>query len=558
MSTAKTAQHERKAEISPPNTTLRQPQLSGTVVVIVLLLAAVLFGLIRYRLRDVPLERDEGEYAYSGQLLLQGIPPYRLAYNMKLPGIYAAYAAMMAVFGQTATGIHLGLLAVNAATLVLLYLLAARMFGRLAGVVTACSWALLSTSSSVLGFEAHATNFVALPAILGILLLERALDFDNTWLMFLSGLCFGFAILMKQHGLFFALFGLLHLLFAPRHRDVASFLRRGANFAAAVAIPYAATCLLLYRANVLSQFWFWTVSYAGEYSKIGLRRAIRAFLETSTAVTAPAIYIWVLATFGLTALWWSRSARCHAVFILLLLGCSFLSLCPGGYFRPHYFILILPVIAMLSGVGVSAAAEKLAESSLRPKASYLPLIVFALCFGAAILHQRREFFVMDPNAVFASSYPGGPFFAAVQSANYIKAHSNPTDRIAVLGSEPEIYFYSQRHSATGYLYMYSLIVHQKYTGRMRQEFLTELKTNKPEYVVYVDVWDSWGERAGVAQAQPFLAQLQQYMNDGYERVESIDIGASSSTGPAEAARSSHSDSTGVIYVLRRKQDHAAP
>ena len=50
------------------------------------------FAVVRFRLRDVPLERDEGEYAYCGQLMLQGIPPYKLAYNMKLPGTYAAYA----------------------------------------------------------------------------------------------------------------------------------------------------------------------------------------------------------------------------------------------------------------------------------------------------------------------------------------------------------------------------------------------------------------------------------------------------------------------------------
>ena len=41
---------------------------------------------VRLRLLDFPLERDEGEYAYAGQLMLQGIPPYKLAYNMKLPG----------------------------------------------------------------------------------------------------------------------------------------------------------------------------------------------------------------------------------------------------------------------------------------------------------------------------------------------------------------------------------------------------------------------------------------------------------------------------------------
>jgi hypothetical protein len=53
------------------------------------MLAAIVFGVviaIRIRLLGIPLERDEGEYAYAGQLILQGIPPYKLAYNMKFPG----------------------------------------------------------------------------------------------------------------------------------------------------------------------------------------------------------------------------------------------------------------------------------------------------------------------------------------------------------------------------------------------------------------------------------------------------------------------------------------
>src|SRR5205814_80959 len=62
------------------------------------ILAAIVFGVviaIRIRLLGIPLERDEGEYAYAGQLILQGIPPYKLAYNMKFPGTYAAYAVIM-------------------------------------------------------------------------------------------------------------------------------------------------------------------------------------------------------------------------------------------------------------------------------------------------------------------------------------------------------------------------------------------------------------------------------------------------------------------------------
>ena len=42
----------------------------------VMLLIAIAFTAgLRIRLLDVPLERDEGEYAYAGQLILRAIPP---------------------------------------------------------------------------------------------------------------------------------------------------------------------------------------------------------------------------------------------------------------------------------------------------------------------------------------------------------------------------------------------------------------------------------------------------------------------------------------------------
>jgi hypothetical protein len=104
------------------------------------------FGLtfaIRIRLLGIPLERDEGEYAYAGQLMLQGIPPYKLAYNMKFPGIYAAYALIMSVFGQTITGIHLGLFLVNATTVALVFLLGRKLMNSAAGIAAAASYAVL-------------------------------------------------------------------------------------------------------------------------------------------------------------------------------------------------------------------------------------------------------------------------------------------------------------------------------------------------------------------------------------------------------------------------------
>jgi hypothetical protein len=117
-----------------------------------LILLVVLAVAVRLRLLALPLERDEGEFAYNGQLILQGIPPFKLAFNMKMPGIYAAYAGHHGgAFGESPSGIHFGLLLVNLGTSHLLFLLARRLLDPAAVPVCCAAYVLLSLSPAVLG-----------------------------------------------------------------------------------------------------------------------------------------------------------------------------------------------------------------------------------------------------------------------------------------------------------------------------------------------------------------------------------------------------------------------
>src|SRR6267142_5533026 len=117
--------------------------ISRLAAITIVAAVILLFAAIRWRLRYMPLERDEGEYAYAGQLVLQGIPPYELAYNMKLPGTYLGYAAILRVFGETAAGIHIGLLLVNGCATLLVFFLGRRVYGNLAGVTAAAGYAMV-------------------------------------------------------------------------------------------------------------------------------------------------------------------------------------------------------------------------------------------------------------------------------------------------------------------------------------------------------------------------------------------------------------------------------
>src|SRR5262249_14227353 len=161
--------------------------------------ALLLVALVRLRLADVPLERDEGEYAYAGQLILHGIPPYQQAYNMKFPGTYYAYALVMAVMGPTARGIRWGLLLVNAATALLVFAIGRRLYGAYAAAVAATAFAVLSVDPWIMGVFAHATHFVLLPALAGLLLLLEAPARRRAPWILAGGALLGLAGLVEQH-----------------------------------------------------------------------------------------------------------------------------------------------------------------------------------------------------------------------------------------------------------------------------------------------------------------------------------------------------------------------
>jgi Dolichyl-phosphate-mannose-protein mannosyltransferase len=513
-----------------------------------LLLIVVLFAVVRLRLRNMPLERDEGEYAYAGQLLLQGIPPYALAYNMKLPGTYAAYALLMAVFGQTPAGVHLGLLLVNAATTLLIYLLAVRLMGQLGGVIAAAAYALLSTSPSVMGLEGHATHFVVLAAVAGFLVLLKAIESCQNWLLLASGILLGLAFVMKQPGFLFPLFGGLYLLrttteSSPDWRKV---IRRCAVFSAGVVLPFALTCLLLWRAGVFRAFWFWTFSYASQYvSEVGFAQGMQQLWRALPHIIGPLWGIWAIAGVGLTALFWDAAARSRGVFLAGFFLFSFLAVCPGFNFREHYFILLLPALSLLAATAVVSVTRTLKENR-REVLALVPLILFASAFVYSLATQWYFLFVMDPVTASRVIYQPNPFPEAIQIGDYIRSHSPRDARIAVLGSEPEIYFYAHRHSATGYIYTYNLMEHQEYASQMQRQMIAEIEAARPELVVFVDVPYSWGVRPGSDTG--ILSWAQKYLQTQYEPVQTVHVlqlAPSPEVGPTEP-------SPFKVLIFRRK------
>ena len=508
---------------TPPNTPLPSRRLTLWPWLLVAL--ALLFaGGIRLRLLHVPLERDEGEYAYLGQLLLQGIPPYELLYTMKLPGTGLMYLLGMAVFGQTTTGIHLTLLAANSLTIIFVFLLGRRLAGPLAGALAAFAYAVMSISPAVVGLAAHATHFVVLFAVPATWLLLKATSEKRPWTLLASGVLFGLAFLMKQPGLCFGLFALAFLAWQTRrHHGVfsASFLRTLLIFGVGLTLPLILTCFALAAAGDFSRFWFWTFSYARHYETTltwqqGLHEHLLEHLRQNRDLSLAS---WLLALAGLLAGSQVRRLRSATNFLLGFWLFSFLGTAAGLYFRGHYFILLLPAFAILLGLAVVACRELMPAKFLPDVLRSLPIIAYGLILSWMVFYYAPLYFQWPVEQVGQQLYRENPFAEAVAVASLIEQHSAPDARVAVIGSEPEIYFYARRHSATGYIYTYPLMESQPYALVMQHEMAQEIEAVRPEFLVRVPYPLSWLPQPGASQ---FLTDwCTAYVTNFYDRVGTV-------------------------------------
>ena len=545
----------RPVQVVAPPKEVMSPATERYLVYFFLLLALVFALYVRGRLLGLPLERDEGEYAYMGQLILNGIPPYTEAFNMKLPGTYYMYALYMGLFGQSIEGIHLGLLITNVISIALLYFTGKKIVNPIAGAIAALSYSILSSAPEIYGLAAHATHFNVLFGLGGLWALLLVLENEKVRWVVGSGVLFGLSFVMKQQAVFLVLFGGIVLLiheFKRSPRNLKTSAARLSVFALAAATPYLCVVLVALSTGSFDQFWHWTVEYASQYAGVKTwAMASNLFMMTFKSIITGVWGFWVLGLLGAAALNFTALDGRKRLILTLFVLFSFLCVCPGFYFRNHYFIVFLPALSLLIGVAILFLNERAAKLKVSG-ARYLPLALFVLVAASSLYSHRKHFFTYSAEEVCTWQYGSNPFAQTLEIARYIQKNTTESDRIAVFGSEPQIYFYSKRKSATGILYVYPLMENQPYSLEMQQMTRADIEQNRPKYIVVVKSPFSWLIRED--SNRQILQWYEQYAVMHYDLVGVADIIGPGNTqyvwGEAALQYKVHGQAS--VFVLERR------
>lgn len=144
-----------------------------------------------------------------------------------------------------------------------------------------------------------------------------------------------------------------------------------------------------------------------------------------------------------------------------------ISLSGEGY--KHYFMSLLPVLVTLAGFFAYSWLQAAGGGQRRLASLWLLVLVLPFGYNGAF-------------TLIQMAHPGADLQTSTTTA-YIQAHTLPSDKILLWGSQTGIYFLSGRQSPTRFTHQFPLF-NPKYTDRAKvDEVLKDLQTKRPVLII---------------------------------------------------------------------------
>ena len=462
-----------------------------------------------------PFMRDEGLYATVAQWMLDGAVPYQDAFDNKPPLIFGWYSASFLLFGEHVWAPRLLVAILLSITTALVYVQGRLVFSHNGGVIAALAFAL---SIGIADFQTNANTeyFMLLPMVGALVAFTIGRRSGRLSWLLLAGVLSGLAVMTKQVAIFnFLALAAVPVLFGVREgglralvsgRVIRSLAAMALGFSlalAAVAAPFIAAGAFrdLFEAVVV-----YSLGYSGELSTVD---KLDGALKNSWYLMRMAGPWVILAVLGVLSVSRDKGMSDRKVLVLWLAACG-LGVASTGRFFDHYFVQLLPAMALLVPAGArflkgawSSRWARVAVLLILPASAFTPLLVSAAIYvqpGAEARHEQK-YPVAGEGALENDSRDLAAYLASV---------TDDRDFIYNLGFQSEIYFYAERMSPTRFLFDHPFSVDEKY----EMAALADLQREPPLYIV-----DSAAFEPGIFDADNYYpVRIKEFVDERYDYV----------------------------------------
>jgi len=456
---------------------------------------------------DQPFQMDEGVYAYIGWGMLDGLVPYKDVFDHKPPGIYLLYSLVFLLSEPTALNIKVFATIYTLGTVLAVFLVARKVAGEKTGLLAALLFAIFSCGPKIEGGGSNTEIFMILPYTLAVHSLLKAIEKGRRRDYLLTGLWTGVACTIKQVAavnlLWVGAYLIVSIWQQRKWTTVARATTDGCWVAFGAILPWLPYCIFFYLNDALAHFYFWQVNFNLHYmaSAHGPAFNLTVFYHRTKDILRENGLLWLLALAAIAYYWKelrksvtadegknSQSWRSSGWFLIAIWPLfSLMGVVAGGRFFPHYYIQMIPSLAILGGAGLMVLIRKVRAEGVRlfrHPAGLATMLVFTWAILLFVKADAPYYLVYNGPQISLHQYKTPVFSVTRFVGKYLRNRTQPGDLIYVWAVNPEINFYALRKTPSPFL-VYSTSF-ARLPWDTHAEVMQSLHRAPPRYIVALE------------------------------------------------------------------------
>jgi len=403
-----------------------------TILEICLLFAMVLAAFaIRLPFNSMPLDRDEGTYAYIAQHVYSHELPYRDTFDHKPPFIYYIYKTAFDFFGISAESIRVFTTICVLISMVLVFILTRHFSNRWVALLAALIYMVYQNNYMMGGETANTEVFLQIPLLLAMLFL---LDIEKKYehvSFFIAGIFIGVAFYVKTMVIFIFLVPLIYIFYYYRN------IKNAVRYSVWYTCGFFLVTLLVFawaiKNGIMNEFIdcnvLYNFFYIGGNQSTGmpaLADGLKFIIDTDTLLFLS--FLWSVYMLF-------REPKERANFLIFFFSATMyigIVILKGPLL--HYYLVLVPGFAILSAMMIWDFYLILKEKM--EKRAVIAVLILALVINLVVYIKVLKIVEYYKSGIYTMVM----FHDSRAIAEIINRQKNEKTTLFVWPNEPEIYF----------------------------------------------------------------------------------------------------------------------
>lgn len=385
---------------------------------------------------------DETGYSLVANEMIDGARPYIDVVERKPPLLLWTYAAIFSLAGTyNWMALHSVALAWTLLTMAGLYVIGRGLFDRETGLIAALLYSIFQPWIIWHNLALNGELLMNLPIVWAWAIAFRQSTSRLRPELFAAGALLGVGFLFKQPAVFAAIPLGIYLLL-PSYRSSRGIpwpvcVIHAAMLTTGFFVTLGVTTIVLWQQGILDDALFWTLTGHTDLHFFWQRGIL--FSLGFIGACLPLLIGAAMALRDFGGVW--KQKRAERIALIGLVVASALGTAVGGRFYLHYYIQLIPPLALLAAPHFAQLwCGRISPPHwlLRPAVTWAWLAIIAI--GFSIVHWKGLTSSREPS----------------EAGRYLREHSDPRDKIFVWAQKPKIYLDARRHPAARFILIFPL------------------------------------------------------------------------------------------------------